>query len=305
MSSPVHHPKDLGSVFRPKDLDSVLMYAPPWTRKTTSKTRIAAPPVESPPTSPELKDGEPIFVGDRAMLALRRQLSLDPEIVPAPPALISGGPPLEKVALRLCIVAGIAALGAWAAMSLTAKPAARNDIAETVPAPIAAVAPAPAPVAATVTSVKLVHVSAEAAPPLPTAMALPTLPAALATQNEPQPRAETSAPALQQPSEPQAATTTLTLGADEIAMLLKRGKVDLADGDISAARLLLRRAAEAGSAEAALTLGSTFDPLVVARLGAFGVQADVEKAREWYQRAAALGSDVASAQLAKLGRGGE
>jgi hypothetical protein len=323
MSAPVHHPKDLYAVFRPKDLDAVLMYAPPWARKTASKKkRTATPPVESPPTSPELKDGGPIFVGDRAMLALRRQLSLNPEIVPVPPALmINGGPPLEKMALRLCIVAGLAALGTWAAVSLTSKPAGRSDVAETAPAPIAAVTPAPAPVAAAVTSVKLVHVSTATAPPLPTAMTLPALPAALATQNEPQPRRpemsalatpsepqplpEPSAPALQQPSEPQASATTLVLGADEIAMLLKRGKADLVDGDISAARLLLRRAAEAGSAEAALTLGSTFDPLVVARLGAFGVQADVEKAREWYQKAAALGSDVAAAQLAKLAHASE
>jgi hypothetical protein len=310
MSSRVHDPKDLDGVFRPKDLDAVLMYAPPWARKSASTKPIATPPIESPPTSPELKDGGPIFVGDRAMLALRRQLSLNPEIVPVPPALINGGPPLEKVALRLCIVAGIAALGTWAAVSLTSKQAGRSDIAQTAPAPIAApapapapiaaVTPAPAPVAAAVTSVKLVHVSTATAPPLPAAMALPTLPATLATQNEAEPGAETPAPVLQQPSQPQASAATLVLSADEIAMLLNRGKADLADGDISAARLLLRRAADAGSAEAALTLGSTFDPLVIARLGTFGVQADAAKAREWYQRAAALGSDLAAAQLAKL-----
>jgi hypothetical protein len=328
MSSSVHHPKevhhpkdldakDIGGVFRPRDLDAVLMYAPPRARKaasdkaasnkTASRRPIVAPPVESPPTSPELKDSGPIFVGDRAMLALRRQLSLDPEIVPVPPALMNGGPPLEKMALRFCIVAGIAALGAWAAFSLTSKPAG-NDI-PTAPAPIAAVMPTPAPVVATTatTSVKLVHVSDAAAPPLPTAMALPALPAALATQNELQPRPETPAPAPapQQLSQPQPATATVVLGADEIAMLLKRGKADLADGDISAARLLLRRAADAGSAEAALTLGSTYDPLVIARLGAFGVQADAAKAREWYQKAAALGSDLAAAQLAKLANGSE
>jgi hypothetical protein len=301
-------------VHRPKDLEPVLMYAAPRARKTVSRTPVAAPPVDSPPTSPELEHGGPIFVGDRAMLALRRQLSLDPEIVPAPPALLNGGPPLEKVALRLCIVAGIAALGTWAAVSLTSKPAGRSDIAETAPAPIAAEAPAPAPVAAeapapapvaAATTVKLVHESEAVAPSLPTVMALPALPAALATQNAPQPGPQTPALAPQQPSKPQAPANTLVLSADEVAMLLNRGKADLADGDISAARLLLRRAADAGSAEAALTLGSTFDPLVIARLGAFGVQADVAKAREWYQRAAALGSDVASAQLARLAHASE
>jgi TPR repeat protein len=97
----------------------------------------------------------------------------------------------------------------------------------------------------------------------------------------------------------------LVLSTEEIAMLLKRGEADLMDGDISAARLLLRRAADAGNAEAALALGSTFDPLVVARLGASAAQADVAKAREWYRKAGALGSDLATAQLAKLAHASE
>ncbi len=77
------------------------------------------------------------------------------------------------------------------------------------------------------------------------------------------------------------------------------------NGDISSARLLLRRAAEAGNAEAALALGSTFDPTVIARLGAIGVRTDAEKAREWYRRAAALGSSLASQQLANLASSGQ
>ena len=53
-------------------------------------------------------------------------------------------------------------------------------------------------------------------------------------------------------------------------------------GDLAAARLLLRRAAEAGSAEAALALGATFDPLVIRRLGAIGAAPDAAQARKWY-----------------------
>jgi hypothetical protein len=277
MSSPVHHPKDL---------DAVLMYAPPWARNAATRA------VESPPMSPELKDDGPLFVGDRAMLALRRQLSLDPEIVPAPPVVINGGQPLVKMALRLCVVGSIAALGAWAAVSLTSNRAG-SEIAQTAPAPAPAMTP-----------VKLVHVSAAIAPPLPTSMALPARPVALTTQNRPHPRPETSAFA-PPPSKPQASVNTVVLSADAIAMLVNRGKADLMDGDISAARLLLRRAAEAGNADAALALGSTFDPLVIAGLGAFGVQADAAKAREWYQKAAALGSSLASDRLAKLARAGK
>jgi TPR repeat protein len=77
------------------------------------------------------------------------------------------------------------------------------------------------------------------------------------------------------------------------------------NGDISAARLLLQRAAEAGSAEAALALGSTFDPVVIRQLGAVGVQGDAATAREWYQRAAQAGSRAAAQQLAKLAATGQ
>ena len=73
--------------------------------------------------------------------------------------------------------------------------------------------------------------------------------------------------------------------SEEIATLIKRGKDLLDNGDLSAARLLFRRAAEAGSAEGALMLGSTFDP------------------GQWYQRAAELGSSAASQQLAGLADG--
>jgi TPR repeat protein len=90
------------------------------------------------------------------------------------------------------------------------------------------------------------------------------------------------------------------LDADELEMLLKRGKEFLADGDLASARLLLRRAAEGGSAEAALVLGTTFDPLVIQRLGVLGAHPDIGEARHWYQRAAELGSNTASQRLARL-----
>jgi TPR repeat protein len=93
----------------------------------------------------------------------------------------------------------------------------------------------------------------------------------------------------------------LQLVSDGIAILIKRGKDLLADGDLAAARLLLRRAAEAGSAEGAFALGTTFDPVALQRLGAIGAVPDLAQARQWYQRAAELGSSAASQQLAGLG----
>ena len=95
-------------------------------------------------------------------------------------------------------------------------------------------------------------------------------------------------------------STALRLDPQEITTLIDRGSAYLKSGDLASARLLLRRAAEAGSAEAALMFGSTFDPLFIRQLGAIGVQPDIARARQWYQKAAELGSDAASQRLANL-----
>jgi hypothetical protein len=87
---------------------------------------------------------------------------------------------------------------------------------------------------------------------------------------------------------------------EEIAALIKRGQDFVRNRDFSSARLLLKRAAEAGSAAAALSLGETFDPLVLQQFHEIGVQPDLAQARDWYERAARLGSDGASQRLAKI-----
>jgi hypothetical protein len=94
--------------------------------------------------------------------------------------------------------------------------------------------------------------------------------------------------------------TTSLRDDEEISTLIKLGQDFLKNGDFSSARLLLKRAAEAGSAGAALSLGETFDPLLIQRLGAIGVQPDAIRAHEWYKRSAELGSDAALQRLAKL-----
>jgi TPR repeat protein len=68
------------------------------------------------------------------------------------------------------------------------------------------------------------------------------------------------------------------------------------------ARIVLRRAAEAGVAAAALALGRTYDPAVLTRMGARGVMPDVDEARRWYETAQRLGSSEATQQLGRLTR---
>ena len=75
------------------------------------------------------------------------------------------------------------------------------------------------------------------------------------------------------------------LKAAEIASLLVRGKTYFEAGDVAAARLLFRRAAEAGDSSAAVAMGSTYDPAVLAAHFVHGIEADAEKARNWYEKA--------------------
>jgi hypothetical protein len=279
MSSPIHHAKDL---------DPALMYAPPWARdQAQPAAEHSAPPVEWPPPRRRFGAG-PAFSGDRAVLDVKRQLALDPDIVPEPPLLV-GDRTMGHIALRMCGAAGAAAFAAWLIVSL---PGARFFEHETVQArsaatPIlvdsgkrdsapdatAAQPPAADDQQAASASSALISLGANAA-------ASPTVAA-------PQP-----APAPER--------NTLHLDDQEIAALVMRGENFIANRDLASARLLLQRAAEAGNANAALALGATFDPLVIQSLGAVGGEPDAARARKWYQRAMELGSTTASQQLAKL-----
>jgi hypothetical protein len=99
---------------------------------------------------------------------------------------------------------------------------------------------------------------------------------------------------------PQRVRSQRILSPDELDRLINRGEAFLSQGDVSAARLVLERAAEARDARAALALGSTYDPNVLRRMGAVGVQPDPERARSWYERAAEFGSGEANQRLTAL-----
>src|SRR5579862_8917588 len=283
MSSPIHHAEDL---------DEALQYAPPWAREQGLREplRPAAQLVRSPRSLRRLDLGGQAFSGDLAMAKLQRQLALDPDAVPEPP--VDDIQSLWPMALRLCAVAGVAAAVAWLVISLPGTRLLRNEVARAnvqLPPPVPDT-PKQDPLR-TPAGLLLQHGLTEAnASPVP-AEATPAMPAPA-----PQP---TAAP----PSNAAAAApppASLSLAPDEIAMLLRRGKDAFSTGDLAAARLLLRRAAEAGSAEAALALGATFDPLIIRRLGAIGAAPDAAQARQWYQKAVALGSTTASQPLAQL-----
>jgi hypothetical protein len=90
------------------------------------------------------------------------------------------------------------------------------------------------------------------------------------------------------------------LDPEEIAALLKRGDQLIASGDLAAARLVLRRAAEAEDARAALALAGTYDPIVLERRAVHGFAPNIALARTWYERAEQFGSADASRRLEML-----
>ena len=96
---------------------------------------------------------------------------------------------------------------------------------------------------------------------------------------------------------PVAAPPARKLDPDELATLINRAKILIAAGDISPARLLLERAAEAQEPIAALMLARTYDPDVLRTENVRNILPDPAMARIWYQRAAQLGSADAQHRL--------
>jgi TPR repeat protein len=93
-----------------------------------------------------------------------------------------------------------------------------------------------------------------------------------------------------------AKSSQVHLDAPEIASLMNRGTEFVANGNIGAARLMFKLAAEAGEATAAFALAETYDPSVLEKLGAKGVTPDVALAQQWYEKARALGSTASPGQ---------
>jgi hypothetical protein len=279
MSSPIH---------LDENVDTALIYAPPWVRdripfstgSTLQSRRAAAPEMSA-------KTLKPKFSGDRAMLKLQHQLALNPGLIPEPAS--EGGAVIRPLLARLCSVSALAALVAWGLVSFSSVKKNVEDV----------------PAATSTSAIATNHVNVIDVQSLRLRPTMSRTAQTLAPVGQLQPVATTTSAdtALMPPAPPQASVNRrqLRLDSEEIDVLITRGKDLLADGDVAAARLLLRRAAEAGSAEGAFTLGTTFDPVSLARLGAIGAAPDLAQARQWYRRAAELGSSAASQQLAGLG----
>lgn len=251
MSSPIH---------LDEDTDPTLIYAP-WARERDPSVAEAAlrsrAGTRAAPAMSSGKLKKPKFSGDRAMLELKRQLALDPDLIPEPPS--AGAAVIRPLLIRLCGVSAVATLVAWVLVSYSSV----KKTAEIIPADASASEIASDRI--TVVDVQPLHLR----PTISQTAQAPTLvgnppPTAVSTAEAgvapPAPVSVTTTAAAETPAiasaPPQRAVDrrSLQLDSDGIAILIKRGKDLLADGDLAAARLLLRRAAEAGSAEAPLPL---------------------------------------------------
>nr|WP_294529682.1 hypothetical protein [uncultured Rhodopila sp.] len=129
-----------------------------------------------------------------------------------------------------------------------------------------------------------------AAPPAP-------VPAPAPSAAPPPPPAQ---PVMQPEPAPAPPKPTESLAPDLMAAVMRRGEQSLSLGDIAAARLLFRHAADAGNARAAVAMGKTYDPDYLAAAPAQGEKADLGRAAEWYRKAVALGDPQAADLLKRV-----
>jgi hypothetical protein len=326
MSSPIHHDGDD---------DPVLRYAPPRARAQAQAPQDAsAPPPDQSWRRQTSDDAE--FSGDRAIIEMRQRLSLEPEWVPEPPQNAAPGRDLWRVAMHTSGALGTAALVAWIVVSVPGVMEFGRYVARTtfpgtlvssnsrtpvrpsgVMSTTAASSVATSSVATKTVAEPPHRTVAVAQPPAPEAKLQPepreqTAPAPTASSAYTRPPAERQTPPAEQA--PPAATheaaaasqrstpefVTRQIDQDELTSMLRRADDFIKSGDLSSARLLLRRAAEAGNVQAALTLAGTFDPNVLAALGLQDGAADIAMARLWYERAEQFGSSEAPRRLRQL-----
>jgi hypothetical protein len=270
-----------------------------WLQREETATRLlrgtrrpAAPPAA------DFDDDEP---GPLPRHRLPSPRSLEPEHLVPPPDLNRGwGHWPFSILLASAVGAGVAYY--FAAGDSTPPPAPRSQVASSEakpsapPPPVTLHRPELFPTVARDDEAGAVTQAELSSSQRAKAARLAKLPDKLPEEAAPPPTPAAAAPAAPPPT----ATAVRTLDPDEIKLLVQQGDQFVATGDLVTARVVFKRAADAGDAGAAMALAATYDPLMLARLGVVGVTADVEKARSWYQKAASLGSSEATRRLSLL-----
>jgi hypothetical protein len=235
-------------------------------------------------------------------------LLLDPETLFLPRAPLRGST-LAAGAAKFLLVSAIAAptayfVASWMQFPGAAAPSDQTDVSDVVTPPALsgelALSRQPVAVEALQEPVLLaaapqadrgVEIAApqQAMVPQPASRAAEVIVvAALATA--PEPRSVAVPPPAEAVSAPTPAKPVLR--QEEIAMMIERGRVLFEAGDVAAARLFFRRAANAGDAAAAIAMGATYDPEVLTQRFIHGIEADAQEAQKWYEKAREMGRHV-------------
>jgi hypothetical protein len=307
MSSPIDQTSDPDGAWR---------YAPPRVR---AELQWVASCSELAANEPQTWSGQPWsgqpWNGDdncddlaagRAAALLQRLKSLDPEFVPEPLPDLEDEPAAKRVPLWSWGAATVAAVLAAIIVAVPAQSPKQDNLrANSALVAVASKANSWERTRA-VATIRIERRDnntggGTALTPLPGERTRPRLPAAAS--------AAADAPTTQQVPSPTGQQSPVGPGVpglvirhlepDEVRNLVSRGAAFIASGDIAAARLVLRRAAEGGDVGAALALAGTFDPNLLARRGRPEL-ADAAQARLWYQRAKQFGSAEAPQRLEQL-----
>jgi hypothetical protein len=309
-------PRDL--LDDPVDLDLV--------PATASRSRAADP------TWKRKKRPGDVFEGDAALRELRSRLASAPADQAPEPPVAAAKTPIFASAMRLMGVVGLAAGGALGFLWITSPHGLRStapqsdevalvSLGGSEPAKVATqnLKADPAPAAADQRPWSVANYTGDAADK---AISPPVVPQARTAGPPPRPPVTRAIPAPSPPPPPEVVappppppapaavsvpvpppvpTAIAPADRDEINAMLVRARNFLSSGDVAAARVVLRRAAERDDAQAALALGGTYDPSVLKKLGIIGFHhPDPSLAREWYKKAAALGSTDASLRLDQM-----
>ena len=292
-----------------KDRDPALTYAPPRMCDQTQQTPIEPSlPRAEWPLEIQRFGSSLTFGGDHAAGGIVPAQLLQSERVPEPPEPLVNSRGVWKIAPWACGAAGLAALGVW---TMVLGPGAtlfgHQDSRENLPAAPASADLSERDLLSYATATRRAkqpdvqrslgqevprepgndtHLAATSEGPIATS----AVPAPSKAAPQPPSTVQTPAPAL----------VTRHLDSDEVVSLINRGEDLIKSGDLSLARLALRRAAEAGDARAALLLAGTFDPNLLEKIRFQESKADAAMARFWYERAAQLGSAEASGRLQQL-----
>jgi hypothetical protein len=284
MSSPIR---------RANQVDPELMYAPPRARNQKQAMRDElSTPAEA---EPERLGGQPDSSDDRATMQVRDLRSLDPEWMPKPP------PDYERHGWRFTFQAvGVLFFAAAIASVMVSIPSIRNVVGASFRGNLVS-----SNTAEQVAKTELPNRQDDVAAAtgresgnLNDSKSRPNQLSAVAPGH--------SVPGATTRIAPRASGevtrdfVTRQLDPEELASMRLHADHFIKSGDLSSARLLLERAAEAGDGNAALTLAGTFDPNVLTTLGFQDGAADIESAYLWYERAERLGSAEARDRLQQL-----